>query len=370
MRPAQTWLDSVGRLSRIDVVIAAGDSRLRERIVAAMPAGHQLLNAAARTQSLAEMSAAFTTNLAAMSLLALLVGIFLIYNSVGFAVLQRRTLIGVLRALGVTRRQVFGLILTEGAALGLLGAALGVTLGIWLGEHLLTLVARSINDFYFRVSATTVSVDTFSVAKGLTAGVVATLLAAAVPAVEAASFQPRLAMARSVLERRTGRLIPVIAVLGTILGGLAVLLLGSSGNSLLAGLSAVFMLILGFALCVPLAVRLITSFVEPAAARLGGTTARLAVSGIRASLSRTGVAIVALAVAVSATIGVSVMVDSFRSSVSTWLDRTLQSDLYVGVARGGLQPDLIDDLVHATGVASHSTSRRVWAGNTPVAGHG
>ena len=118
------------------------------------------------------------TNLTAMSLLALLIGLFLIYNSVAFAVLQRRGLIGVLRALGVSRRQVFSLILSEGAVLGLVGAVMGVAAGIWLGEQLLVLVARSINDLYFRVNVTEVAVSSLSIAKGLFAGLGATLLAA------------------------------------------------------------------------------------------------------------------------------------------------------------------------------------------------
>ncbi len=360
---AQTWLNQFGRLSRIDVRIPAGDSTLQRKLESVLPPDIQLLNAAGRTRSLTEMSTAFMTNLTAMSLLALLVGIFLIYNSVGFAVLQRRGLFGVLRALGVTRQQVFSLILTEGAVLGLVGAGMGVMLGIWLGEHLLVLVSRSINDFYFRVSVTEVTVSPYSISKGLIAGLGATLVAAAVPAIEAASYQPRLALTRSVLEHRTGRLLPIIAIAGLSIGMLAIALLYLSGSNLNAGLTAVFMLILGFALCVPLAVRAITSVLEPVAARVGGTSARLAVSGIGANLSRTGVAIVALAVAVSATIGVSVMVDSFRGSVSAWLDQTLQSDIYVSAPHGALDHGLIEDLVRAPGVAAYSSSRRVWLEN-------
>jgi len=360
---AQTWLNQFGWLSRIDVRIPEGDSELQGKLQYLLPPGTQLLNAAGRTRSLTEMSTAFMTNLTAMSLLALLVGIFLIYNSVSFAVLQRRGLIGVLRALGVTRQQVFALILTEGAVLGLVGATLGVMLGSWLGEHLLVLVSRSINDFYFRVSVSDVVISPFTVGKGLIAGLGATLIAASVPAVEAASYQPRLALARSVLEHRTARLLPLIAIAGVSIGLLAILLLNLSGRNLVAGLAAVFMLILGFALCVPLVVKAITSALEPVAARFGGTTARLAVAGIGANLSRTGVAIVALAVAVSATIGVSVMVDSFRGSVSAWLDKTLQSDIYISAPQGAMDPGLIADLVRAPGVAAYSTNRRVWLEN-------
>ena len=83
----------------------------------------------------------------------------------------------------------------------------------------------------------------------------------------------------------------------------AVAVLILSGRSLVAGLFAVFLLIFGFALCVPLAVRTASALLAAPAARIGGMLARMAVAGIGESLSRTGVAIVALAVAVSATIG-------------------------------------------------------------------
>jgi putative ABC transport system permease protein len=116
---AQYWLGMQGRLSRIDVRITPRTDYQLESIRQALPPGTEILSAAGRTQTTAEMSDAFMTNLTAMSLLAMLVGVFLIYNSVAFAVLQRRDLIGVLRALGVTRRQTFQMILLEAAVIGL-----------------------------------------------------------------------------------------------------------------------------------------------------------------------------------------------------------------------------------------------------------
>ncbi len=357
---AQAWLGQAGWLSRIDVRIEDGDEAALERLEALLPEGVGILSAAGRTRTTADLSAAFMTNLTAMSLLALLVGLFLIYNSVSFSVLQRRGLIGVLRALGVTRRQTLALVLGEAAAIGVAAAALGVLIGWWLGDQLLGLVSRSINDFYFRVSVSEVSVDPISVAKGLLAGIAAALAAAAVPAVEAASYPPRLAMSRSILERRSRRLLPWAALAGALTMLAAVGLLAVSGRSLVAGLTAVFLLILGFALCVPLAVRAITTTLAPAAARLGGTPARMAVQGVAAGLSRTGVAVVALAVAVSATIGVSVMVDSFRGSVGEWLSQALRADVYAGALRGAFDPALIEEITALPEVTAHSTSRRAW----------
>lgn len=358
---AQIWLAMLGRLTRIDVKIPQDDATvITDKIRNALPIDGQLLNATGRTRSVIAMSAAFMTNLTAMSLLALLVGVFLIYNSVSFAVLQRRRLIGVLRALGLTRRQIFTLILTEGLVLGTIGAALGVLIGMWLGQQLLVLVSRSINDLYFVVNVTDVSLSPLSAAKGLIAGLGATVISAIVPAMEAASYQPRLALSRSVLEHKTSKLMPAIAVGGIGMVVLAVILIQVSGTSLVAGLTALFLMILGLALCIPITVRACASLIAPMANKVGGTTARLAISSVGASLSRTSVAIVALAVAVSATVGVSIMVDSFRGSVSDWLGNTLRSDIYISVARGTLDTDLVDELVRVPGVAHHSSSRRVW----------
>ena len=353
---AQEWLGHAGRLTRIDVRIEneAALAALR----AALPDGTQVLSAAGRTRATAAMSQAFMTNLTAMSLLALLVGLFLIFNSVSFSVLQRRALIGVLRALGLTRRQLLAMILVEAGVIGMIAAVFGVVFGILLGEQLLDLVSRSINDLYFRVNVTSISVDTFSIVKGLVAGVGAALVAAVIPAIEATSYAPRLALTRSTLERRARHALPALALTGLAAMLAATVLVLVSGNDLVAGLTAVFLLILGFALCVPLLVRVASKLTAPIANALGGTPARMAVAGIASGLSRTGVAIVALAVAVSATIGVSIMVDSFRGSVSAWLEQTLQADVYTGVQRGALDPALAEDFRNIDGVEAMSTSRR------------
>lgn len=357
---AQAWLAKRGRLSRIDVVLP--ESPQAERALQEqLPAGVQLLPASGRSRSVTEMSTAFATNLTAMSLLAMLVGVFLIYNSVSFAVLQRRALFGTLRALGVTGRQVFCLILREAVALGAVGAVLGVVLGLWLGQHLLGLVSQSINDLYFRVSVSEIAISPWSIAKGVGAGLLATLAAAVVPAAEAASVSPRLSLSRSTLEARTGTALSRLALAGLGMVLAASLLLWVSGDSLVAGLAALFLLLLGVALWIPPLVRLAATVLAPVARRIGGSAARIAIAGVAASLSRTGVAVVALAIAVSATTGVTIMVDSFRASVSNWIGQSLQSDFYVGVADGSpIVPALVDDLVTIEGVAEYSSSRRVW----------
>lgn len=356
---AQEWLGTAGWLSRIDV--RAGDDGVDlETLKAALPAGARVLSAAGRTRATADMSDAFMTNLTAMSLLALLVGLFLIFNSVSFSVMQRRGLIGVLRALGLSRRQLLAMLLAEAGLIGLCAAAIGVVFGMALGEALLELVARTINDLYYRVSVTDVRVEPWSIAKGFAAGVLAALLAAAGPAWEATSYPPQLALTRSALEHRARRAVPVVAMVGLGLIAAAIIVIILSGADLVAGLTAVFLLIMGLALLIPLFVRIGTNVLVPLADRIGGVWARMAVAGISAGLSRTAIAIVALTVAVSATVGVSVMVNSFRDSVSEWLEGTLRADLYA-VGRGGpMEPGLVEAVRALEGVEAVSTSRQVW----------
>lgn len=357
---AQEWLRQLGWLTRIDVRVAPGDDRTLERLKGALPEGAQLLDAAGRTRSVREMSEAFMTNLMAMSLLALMVGVFLIYNSVSFAVLQRRRLLGVLRALGVTRRELFGLVMLEAIALGAVGSLLGIAGGIWLGNRLLGLVSRSINDLYFVVNVTDVSVTLPTLTTGFLAGCAATLAAAAVPALEAAASRPGLALTRSSVERKSRRAAPFVAGAGIALAGLAGVVLVFSGRNLLAGLAAVFMLLFGFALVIPLFVRIASDRLSSAAGAFTGIAGRQAMAGVGAALSRTGIAVVALAVAVSATIGVTIMVDSFREAVADWVERSLRADLYVGAGRGPLDAALVGDLLQVDGIAAHSSTRRVW----------
>ncbi len=98
------------------------------------------------------MLGAFQLNLTALSLIALLVGMFLIYNTVATAVVRRRHEIGVLRALGLSRAQVQALFVGEALVLGVLGAALGLVLGVAMAGQLVGVVSQTITSLYILAS--------------------------------------------------------------------------------------------------------------------------------------------------------------------------------------------------------------------------
>ncbi|MDZ7643440.1 MAG: hypothetical protein U5K76_03930 [Woeseiaceae bacterium] len=230
---AKTWLGMQGRLSRIDAKLAddAAAAALRELL----PPGARLLSAAGRTCSIAELSRAFMVNLTAMSLLALLVGVFLIYNSVSLAAAAAARPAGRSAGAGPDPR-------TDARAdsRGSRGARPG-----WRGRgHRRGQPAGNASrSRWYRAPSTTcifvfplssVQVSALTVAKGVAAGLLATLLAAAVPALEAAASPPRLALARVALEQQTGRQLPRLALAGVAMALAAWPRLAGSGQSLVA----------------------------------------------------------------------------------------------------------------------------------------
>lgn len=329
---AQEILGRVGRLSHIDLILdadtPAGQSTLA-RIEEVLPAGARVVRAEARSETVQQMTRAFELNLSALSMLALLVGMFLIYNTVSFSVVQRRPVLGTLRSLGVTRAQIFSLILIEAAALGVIGTTLGLGLGAVLGRGAVRLITQTINDFYFVISVQTVDLAPLTLAKGAVTGVGAALFAAVLPALEATAVPPVNVLQRSEIESKARRATPVTFAAGLMLCAIATGLLWLPTHRLVVSFAALFGLIIGFALLTPAFTILLMRAMRPVTTRLAGVLGQMAPRDITRSLSRTSVAIAALMVAVSVIIGVSIMIGSFRQTVADWLQTSLQADVYI-----------------------------------------
>jgi putative ABC transport system permease protein len=364
---AQEVLERPGRIDRIDLALPEGPAgeAMLTRVRRLLPAGAQILPASSRTRTSEEMTRSFRLNLTALSLLALVCGAFLIYNTITFSVVQRRPVLGALRALGVTRGEVFSLVLAEAAVVAVVGTAVGLLCGALLGRGLVQLVTRTINDLYFVVAVRDVSLPAWTLTKGIALGLGATLLAALAPAFEAAISPPRAVLARSTLELRLRRNLPRLTLLAAALLGIGALLLALR-LPLGIGFTGLFLVILGCGLLtVPATVALMRLLQRPMGAAFGAL-GRMAAGGVVASLSRTGVAIAALVIAVSVTVGVGVMIASFRGSVERWLDRSLAADVYASVpTRGGgfvggtVSPELADTARALPGVRAVRTLRRV-----------
>jgi putative ABC transport system permease protein len=361
---AQEIMNRPGVLSRIDLILPP-DYDLAQ-IEALLPPGAMLTTVREASSTLQQMTAAFELNLQALSLLALVVGVFLIYNTVTFSVVQRRPVIGTLRALGATRAQIFALILGEALILGLAGTALGLGLGVIFGRGVVGLVSQTISDLYFTVNVQGITVSSFTLIKGAGIGLAASILAAVVPSYDATHTPPVGVQRRSDVEQRARRLVPYMTLGAVALGAMGYALLSLPTQDIVIGFIALFAIVFAGALLTPAVMLLLMRAASPLTEALFGVLGRMASRAVVRALSRTSVAVAALTVAVSVIVGVGVMIGSFRNTVADWLDTTLEADIFISApsvvanrATVDVDPAIVQTLAALDGVAQVVTSRSV-----------
>jgi putative ABC transport system permease protein len=330
-----TGQEILGRVGFVDRVDLIADDSAAKKLAADLPAPLRIEPPARRGQRTDEMLRSFRLNLTALSFLAVFVGMFLIYNTMMFSVIHRRKQLGILRCLGVTPRQIVLNTLLEAFGLGVIGSLLGLWLGIMLAEYTTRVLTATISDLYFFLKVARVTPDTGVLVKIFLIGMLTTLLASAVPIVEAANVSPAVAVRRSSLEFRAQKFAPRFAVAGLILFALAIALSLSSAqqNQMIGGfflgLGAALALALGAIFATPLLtlwlVRLTNTFMH----KLAGMTGILSTRNIQTALSRTAVAIAALMISLAMALSMRLMMTSFRNSIDGWVNSVLQADVYL-----------------------------------------
>ncbi|MFH2133413.1 MAG: FtsX-like permease family protein, partial [bacterium] len=350
---AQEILQLGDIISRIDLVIADEDADTLRSIAEILPPQTFIVPSEKRSGSIRQMSKSFELNLQAMSLLALLVGMFLIYNTITFSVVQRRKLLGILRALGVTQREIFVMIMGETIILGFIGSLLGLLVGMGLGIGTVKLVSQTISDLYYVLSVNAFSISFVDMLKALGLGLLASFISALFPAIEAVRVTPVGALRRSVLEKYALKIMPALSLAGIVFLLAGGVILRTETRQLVTSFAGLLFIVFGAALLVPfLSQRFIRFWLWVLPPGVGLIT-KLALRNTMRSLSRTTVSIAALMIAVSVIIGVGIMVESFRFTVVQWLNTTIKADIYlVGVNRAypNLDPGIPEALKEIPGI--------------------
>ena len=356
----QDFSGMAGRLSYIDLNLPAGYPL--DRLKQQLPASVQLLDVARTNHAEEEMTRAFRTNLTALSLLALLIAAFLIYSSVSFQMVRRAKLFGLLRVCGVSSTQVSIVLSIEIMLLTFTGVVLGLMLGILLANGLGSLVTQTINALYHSLAEPAHTPTVFTLLKALSIGMVVTLIAAIVPLYQQHKTTPLLQLKRMRVMRssasKNGRLL--LSATGLFLFGSLLMFL--SRQSLFAAFAGLFAMIAAMALLTPLVIRLLAAPSSRLQTRGWLLHGKMAWMNSGKYLDRNAVAIAALAVAVSATLGVGLMIDSFRYSVHQWLEGYLRADVYMTseeIGQRELSPVFLEGLSRIDGLEGLSTGNRM-----------
>ena len=335
---AQITFGMVGRIDRIDLVTSPDRSveEVAQAVRAVLPPHLAIERPSNRTTQVEQMVQAFRLNLTVLSWVGLLVGTFLIYNTMAFAVAQRRREIGIYCAIGMSRRRVAGLFLAEAALFGVLGGLVGSVAGMLLAQKLVALVSRTISDLYAPVSAGdggwfgTGQFWALSL-EGMAIGCLVAMVGAIGPSLDASRTATVRALAPGDYEASRQVRAGVLGLIGLGLLVSAGLLsaTGPVGGVPVLGYAATFCLLAGLSCLTPICVagwraRSLTS--------LPGTQRAMrdiAVDHAARNPGRNGVTVSALMVGLAIMIGVLIMVRSFRHTVELWINDTVMADLVV-----------------------------------------
>jgi putative ABC transport system permease protein len=359
---AQRVTGKTGRLDSIDVRVPKQGTLEHWRAIIAqqLPASVTIELQGTRTNENRKMLSAFRWNLRVLSYIALVVGGFLIYNTISISVVRRRNEIGVLRALGASRAVILSGFLSEALFFALVGTAIGLVLGRFLAVAAVKLIGTTVQALYVSSQPSAIAFTPAAILMGTFLGISISLLAALAPGIEASLVAPVEAMARGRNEYNVKRLSQksIYWSLGLIVVAGLLSLMPAIQNQPICAYIAVLFLVGGTAAAMPNIVAGFSVISRPLLKRFFGVEAQLAMQALRAGLGRTSIIAAALTAAVAMTAAVGIMVGSFRETVIVWMNQELKADFYLrpaGAPASDRHPtmsaDIGEAITHIPGVA-------------------
>jgi len=358
-------------IDRVDVKVKPGADidAVIATLQKAVGVGPTVARPERKGHSIEMMLKSFQVGLYMGSSVSLLVGLFLVFNTMSFAVAQRRREIGTLRAIGVSRFVIASMFTIEAAVYGLLGSLGGIGLGVLLARTTVTQAMKGINNAYLSVSAADTGVSHSTMLLGIAMGVIGSTLAALYPAIEAAYVPPVDALRRD----RASRAERLPSLPGRFLGvGVACLAFPLLKLPLLNGAPifgniAMGFITLGAAISAPTMVELVHRFLSRPVAALFGAPGRVALAGLIRARRRSGVAAGAVLIGIALVLCLDTFVGSFRSALTSWISRSIPADLFItegastiGIANTPMDKSIGDLIKSVPGVQVIQPVRLVW----------
>ena len=332
---AQTTFGWLGRLSRIDVRLRPGADRAAVLRELALPPGLRAAAPDEAAQRVSNVSRAYRVNLTVLALVALFTGAFLVFSILSLSVAKRSPQLALLGVLGLTGAERLALVLAESALLGALGSGLGLVLGTGLAALALRLLAGDLGGGYFPGVAPPLQFDAASAAVYGALGVAAAVVGGWLPARAAQRLAPAQALKglnASLAPAGPAWIGPVL-----LLAGVGLALVPPVAGIPLAAYVSVACLLLGGIACVPAGVGALLQGIAPPRNAL----ALLAVERARHQRHTATIAVAGVVASLSLAVALTVMVASFRDSVTQWLDTVLPADLYVRTGSSIVAADVV-----------------------------
>ena len=360
---AQWAFGRIGKLDRIDIEFKRKENfaSMREKLSEVLPDFLRVDRPERKNRQVEKMLRAFQYNLTALSFVALIVALYIIYNMVALSVVRRRAEIGTLRAIGATPLLVASIFFVEAGIIGAAGSVIGIWLGKYLAQFSLDAVSVTVNNLYTPSYVTEVDFNWLQSWPYLLLGVGLSLVSALIPAIDASRTSPATVMRRGSFDLkifRGDRRLTLLAITSFAMAGIFSLLPPIGGFPYF-GFLAVFFVIMGVSFLSPSALLAGRDLLRGICKKYFGGEGFLACMNLSQNIGRNSLAISSLAIAFMMIISMSIMVHSFRQTVIVWIGQTLKADLFVRVAGGRdidyqytLPGDRVEDIRKISGVAA------------------
>jgi putative ABC transport system permease protein len=291
--------------------------------------GFQVDPPSGRGQQFEAMLAAYSMMVNVSSVFALLIGMFIIYNSFAIAVTQRRSEIGILRALGATRRQIRWLFLSESAVTGLIGSLGGLAFGMLIARGIAASIGALISDVYgVAQHAGELATSPWVLVGALAIGIATSLIAALIPAQNAARIDPVRALQKGTYQVLSAGESRVRVTLAAALGAVSIgcLIAGGSRPVFYAG----YVLAIAAALLLsPLLALTLARALRPFLKALRPVEGALAADSLIQSPRRTSASVAALMLSLALVVAFAGMAKASYDSIIDWMNTALNPDLFV-----------------------------------------
>jgi putative ABC transport system permease protein len=336
---AQKLINAPGKITAIEIIAPQSDlAQISEKLREQLPPDILIQRPEQRGAQVEKMTRSFEYNLLALTFIALLVGMFLIYNTMTISVLRRRPEIGTLRALGTSRRTIFSLFAAEAILFGTVGSIAGLAVGLVFAQGALAAIATTFQHFYFKQPLDSVSYNPIILLLAFLLGVGATVVASAPPAFEAAGIQPAEAVRRAGHEakvKRSASFLAGAAIVCLALGAMATLAPPVFSFPVFGYVAAVFW-ILGASMLMPFLLDRFLPFAAFAFGKFSNAEGRIAARSLQGAIGRTSVASASLMTGIAMMVSLAIMIGSFRQTVMLWVEQSLKADLWIQtLARAG-----------------------------------
>jgi putative ABC transport system permease protein len=361
---AQRAFGKEGKLDIVDLTVEEGVEieSVRERMEAGLQGVALVERPRERGKHIESLLTSFRVGLFFVSLIALFVGFFLIFNTIAISVVQRKREIGTLRCLGLLRRDILWLLIVEAFLIALPGSLAGVLMGLLLAKGAVLLTVQSVSNLFFEVDLTSTAFSWRDLWIGLASGLGVSLVAALYPAVQATRVSPLENYRRAVWSPRSQR--PIRAtVFGFVLLIASILMWLYSPDNLGGvrgftwGMVAAMVFLLALCFLSPLFVYWSVRFLRLCMRRLTWVGGRLGIDNLDRSPSRCGITVATLMISLASILIIATFINSVRGSLISWVDRMITADLIVssssktaGPMNVPLKEDLAGELRNLSGV--------------------